>query len=679
MARDVKKAPPMKPRSFVFTVLPLLSLSMGAVACGGGSGSTETDTHQSLRRFGSEAELVGYLEKADEANPNKSTGSSSGSSGSMAGSPSSGASADASGSSSAPAPANETITNNQEQGVDEGGIVKNIGSSLVVLRKGRLYAVSVAQAGQPAQTDSIPVAPVDALNQSVWYDEMLVRGDRIYVIGYRYGVKLAGEADPSSGGGYYGSHGATEVSSFRLGAAGKLERLKTLFLESNDYFSGSNYASRMIDGKLVFYMPHGAWRYSYGSGGSPGKASLKIPTYFTSNGDGSFTKGAPIFTPTDVYVPLDLPKSPVFHTVVKCELPETGDFACHARSLLSSWGREHYVTPGAVFLWSLPRAYMFRFEDLGVVAHKSAVTPRDQFSFKAKDNVLHIVGTEWRDTSSSTAADGIALPSDAPSSTTYVAPKVVVESLPISDFDVLGDQPLASKSRAVQIDTSTSSWISKNRFVGDALFLGVGGGYSYDPKTGSATPTNPPRIVRFELGSGVTTSRDVAGQVTRIEPMGDATALVAVQATGALELESLPTSGALAPAGSTRIDGLTEGESRSHGFFFKPAASGGGAFGLPVLNNVTSGGGGGYYYGGGVSNIGFWSVSSTGALGALGMVSSSKETGVCETSCVDWYGNTRPIFLGERAFALMGSEVAEISVAPAAARVGTPAVLTFVK
>ena len=669
----------MTPRSFVFTVLPLLSLSMGAVACGGGSGSTETDTHQSLRRFGSEAELVGYLEKADEANPNKSTGSSSGSSGSMAGSPSSGASADASGSSSAPAPANETITNNQEQGVDEGGIVKNIGSSLVVLRKGRLYAVSVAQAGQPAQTDSIPVAPVDALNQSVWYDEMLVRGDRIYVIGYRYGVKLAGEADPSSGGGYYGSHGATEVSSFRLGAAGKLERLKTLFLESNDYFSGSNYASRMIDGKLVFYMPHGAWRYSYGSGGSPGKASLKIPTYFTSNGDGSFTKGAPIFTPTDVYVPLDLPKSPVFHTVVKCELPETGDFACHARSLLSSWGREHYVTPGAVFLWSLPRAYMFRFEDLGVVAHKSAVTPRDQFSFKAKDNVLHIVGTEWRDTSSSTAADGIALPSDAPSSTTYVAPKVVVESLPISDFDVLGDQPLASKSRAVQIDTSTSSWISKNRFVGDALFLGVGGGYRYDPKTGSATPTNPPRIVRFELGSGVTTSRDVAGQVTRIEPMGDATALVAVQATGALELESLPTSGALAPAGSTRIDGLTEGESRSHGFFFKPAASGGGAFGLPVLNNVTSGGGGGYYYGGGVSNIGFWSVSSTGALGALGMVSSSKETGVCETSCVDWYGNTRPIFLGERAFALMGSEVAEISVAPAAARVGTPAVLTFVK
>ena len=669
----------MKPRSFVFTVLPLLSLSMGAVACGGGSGSTETDTHQSLRRFGSEAELVGYLEKADEANPNKSTGSSSGSSGSMAGSPSSGASADASGSSSAPAPANETITNNQEQGVDEGGIVKNIGSSLVVLRKGRLYAVSVAQAGQPAQTDSIPVAPVDALNQSVWYDEMLVRGDRIYVIGCRYGVKVAGEADPSSGGGYYGSHGATEVSSFRLGAAGKLERLKTLFLESNDYFSGSNYASRMIDGKLVFYMPHGAWRYSYGSGGSPGKASLKIPTYFTSNGDGSFTKGAPIFTPTDVYVPLDLPKSPVFHTVVKCELPETGDFACHARSLLSSWGREHYVTPGAVFLWSLPRAYMFRFEDLGVVAHKSAVTPRDQFSFKAKDNVLHIVGTEWRDTSSSTAADGIALPSDAPSSTTYVAPKVVVESLPISDFDVLGDQPLASKSRAVQIDTSTSSWISKNRFVGDALFLGVGGGYRYDPKTGSATPTNPPRIVRFELGSGVTTSRDVAGQVTRIEPMGDATALVAVQATGALELESLPTSGALAPAGSTRIDGLTEGESRSHGFFFKPAASGGGAFGLPVLNNVTSGGGGGYYYGGGVSNIGFWSVSSTGALGALGMVSSSKETGVCETSCVDWYGNTRPIFLGERAFALMGSEVAEISVAPAAARVGTPAVLTFVK
>ncbi|MAE77989.1 MAG: hypothetical protein CMJ85_14090 [Planctomycetes bacterium] len=46
------------------------------------------------------------------------------------------------------------------------------------------------------------------------------------------------------------------------------------------------------------------------------------------------------------------------------------------------------------------------------------------------------------------------------------------------------------------------------------------------------------------------------------------------------------------------------------------------------------------------------------------MVSSSRAAeGKCETSCVDWYGNTRPIFLRDRVFALMGSEIVEVSLA----------------
>lgn len=31
----------------------------------------------------------------------------------------------------------------------------------------------------------------------------------------------------------------------------------------------------------------------------------------------------------------------------------------------------------------------------------------------------------------------------------------------------------------------------------------------------------------------------------------------------------------------------------------------------------------------------------------------------CQASCVDWYGNARPIFLGERVLALMGYELVE--------------------
>lgn len=671
-----------RPR-ILLALLPIFSAA--SFACSGNetapSGGGGGGNGASLRRFGSEAELARYLEEADPEP--KNTGSSGGFA--DAGSPSSApseSSAGASSDSKSSAPANETITNNQEAGVDEGGIVKNIGEALVVLRKGRLYAVSIAAAGAPQQTDSMAVAPMDELNKNVWYDEMLVRGDRLYVIGYRYGLTLTDDAATATAPGVpsYASHGATEVASFRL-VNGKIERLKTLFIESNDYFSGSNYASRMIDGKLVFYMPHGAWSSPYAYGATAKKREVRIPRFFTPNADGTFTKGAPVFAPTDVYVPLDLPESPSFHTVVKCELPDDGSFTCNARSLLSSYGREHYVTPGAVFLWSLPRAYMFRFEDLSVVAHKAAARPQDQFSFKLDSGVLHIVGEQWTapkpSSGSGSGSDPIsqgdsASPSGGGGSTPPKAPAFVVESLPIADFDIYGEQSLEQKERVVALGTPDGSYryVSKNRFVGQSVFLGVSS-YSYSPNGGSGSSTN--KVIRFELSSGATTVRDVPGQVVRIEPLGEARALVAVQSASALDLESLPINGALAPQGSVHVEGLSQGESRSHGFFFKPAANGGGAFGLPVMNNEGSSGG---WYGSGISNIGFWAVQPSGAMNGLGVVSSSKETGICETSCVDWYGNTRPIFLGSRAFALMGSELAEIAVEPAAVRIGTPALLT---
>lgn len=665
-------------RPELFALLPLFA----SIACGGGGAGSAPGGNggASLPRFGSEEELVGFLEKHDTSRSTGGYADASGAGGASSSSSGSSGSGASGGSTSSPAPSNnETITNNQEAGVDEGGIVKNIDGALVILRKGRLYAVSIATAGAPAQTDSIAVAPSAALNSNVWYDEMLVRGSQIYVIGYRYGLKLANEQSSP----YAYGRGATEVSSFRL-SGGKLERQKTLFLESNDYFSGTNYASRMIDGKLVFYMPHQAWRYlpqtpssssSGGSGaGTAPKKSLQIPTYFTASPDGTFTKGAPIFAPTDVYMPLDAPKNPVFHTVVKCDLPEGGDITCSSRSLLSNWGREHYVTPKAVFLWSLPRAYMFRFDDLGVVAHKAAATPTDQFSFKEKDGKLHILGNEWTDPEGKKAAGASSSGSgDAPveSQPVHKRPSLVVESLPIADFDVAGEQSLAGKERVVEAgeegSAPSSSYVTKNRFVGDAVFAGI---VKYDYGSGATAPKA--KIVRVELASGAVTTREIAGTVTRIEPMGDSRALVAIQERTALSLESLPVSGALAPQGNTRVDGLTEGESRSHGFFFKPSANTAGTFGLPIMNAQT---GGGSYYGGGISNIGFWSVAESGALASLGVVSSSKETGVCETSCVDWYGNTRPIFIGDRAFALMGSELTEIGLAPVG-RIGTPAVLT---
>ncbi|MBL8401297.1 beta-propeller domain-containing protein, partial [Accumulibacter sp.] len=80
---------------------------------------------------------------------------------------------------------NESVTNVQHAGVDEGGIVKVHGDHLVILRRGRLFTVRIG-----AQ-DLRPVAAIDAFGSDVdpggaWYDEMLISGNTIVVIGYSY-------------------------------------------------------------------------------------------------------------------------------------------------------------------------------------------------------------------------------------------------------------------------------------------------------------------------------------------------------------------------------------------------------------------------------------------------------------------------------------------------------------
>ena len=109
-----------------------------------------------------------------------------------------------------PSPTGESITNVQEAGVDEGGIVKPFRDFLVVLRRGRLLSVRVGEDGLE------PVHMVDAYppgtRGSGWYDEMLIRDDTIvYKNHYDIGVAVGGgkgpEAAQKAGGGFFGLGG----------------------------------------------------------------------------------------------------------------------------------------------------------------------------------------------------------------------------------------------------------------------------------------------------------------------------------------------------------------------------------------------------------------------------------------------------------------------------------------
>ncbi len=130
----------------------------------------------------------------------------------------------------------DSITNVQHAGVDEGGIVKRHGDYLVILRRGRLFTVKVGD------NDLAPVSVADAFGSGIdprgaWYDEMLISGSTIAVIGYSY------------------ARGGTEIGLFDISRAGRLAYRATWHLRSNDYYSSRNYASRLIGSKLVFYTP----------------------------------------------------------------------------------------------------------------------------------------------------------------------------------------------------------------------------------------------------------------------------------------------------------------------------------------------------------------------------------------------------------------------------------------
>ena len=515
---------------------------------------------------------------------------------------------------------NEVITNNQEEGVDEGGIVKNIGDHLMVLRQGRLYAVDVRGGDKPVQTHSVRVSLDEELNQSVWYDEMLVRGRDIYVIGYRYVARIDGEDSLLSYG--FGT-GTTEIAHFSLEEDGKIARQETQFFESMDYYDFSNYSSRMIGDRLIFYLPL--------SGG-------RQPGMLRYLGEGEFERAEIILAQEDIVSAGD---SGVTHVLVTCKV---GGQSCAARGLEGATSSARYVTRDDVYLWMGEAVWALSLEDGGMTQHAVRGVPRDQLSFK-------MMGDELKVMVSSTSAT-------AERSRWGSSPdQLELLTLSRADFGAQADQQVRGEL-LYKDEEGGYVYSSRSRFTQDALL------YAYH-RDGSE------RVGIYMLNGQEQRELDLGDEsVTRIEPMRGVGALIVssryerrkrrlFRYDSFLTLRAIKiTEQGATIAHRVVLEGAREGETRSHGFFYKPGKVGG-VFGLPILGERGLLG----WWGSGISNIAFFAVSGEGRMEGYGAVSSSEESeGACETSCIDWYGNTRPIFLGERIFALMGSELAEVAL-----------------
>jgi len=518
----------------------------------------------------------------------------------------------------------ESVTNVQHAGVDEGGIVKVHGDHLVVLRRGRLFTVAIGDGALK------PISAIDAFGPDIdprgtWYDEMLVTKDTIVVIGYSY------------------ERGGTEVGLFQIDDSGKLNYRSTYHLRSNDYYSSRNYASRLIGSKLIFYTP----LYFYPGAEDPFQSFPAVRKWHKGATPGEFHRIAPA---SRVYRPqtdFNADYGMALHTVTTCDLAN-GGFDCQATSVIGPAGRVFYVSPGAVYVWASswshygqeqrPQSLLFRMplDGSGPSALTVSGSPVDQFSFlESEDQHLNVL------VRSESKGDGMWAAEVA-------AGDVALLRLPILNFSDGSEMALTSNYRRLP---KPEGYTFQNRFVGDYLIYGTGSGWGY-PET---KETSNLFLVRWARGDSH--QLKLPHGVDRIEQMGSDAVVVGTDGKD-LHFTSLRLSNWPEIVSRYTRKGASQGELRSHGFFYKAEGNDAGTLGLPI----SVPGRPGYRHLFEESAAILFLRNDSLQFREVGELGAQPERAIndqCRSSCVDWYGNARPLFLRGRVFALLGYELVE--------------------
>lgn len=533
-----------------------------------------------------------------------------------------------------PGAAAESVTNTQTAGVDEGGIVKVHGRHLVILRRGRLFTVEI---GSKAQDSTLrPVAMLDAFGPDIdpggaWYDEMLLSGDTIAVIGYSY------------------ARGGTEIGLFNIDAAGQLSYRATYHLRSNDYYSSRNYASRLIGDKLIFYTP-----LYLNFSGNPLEGFPALRKWqrqpFNASAATAFQRIAPatrIYRTDDDLNPLN---GLALHTVTVCDLSKA-EMTCQATAILGPRGRVFYVSGESVYVWtteqvadgkgsSANRSALYRIPLNGTAptAVKTQGVPIDQFSFLESGQQLNVLlRAEGRGEGmwGSEVSNG----------------DLALLRLPHA---LLGDGTQTVEASHYQPLPKVDGHTVQNRYIGPCLLYGSGESWGHsnhqrEQQSVQIVRLDSRQVQRLELGHSV----------DRVEALGDH-ALIVGTAGRQLHFSSVRLDASKAADIVSRYtqENAVQGETRSHGFFYLPESPQDGLLGLPVRQSGSAG-----YQQLHQESAAILYLRNRGLkLHELGALAAQPGVGAndgCKASCVDWYGNSRPLFLRQRIFALMGYELVE--------------------
>ncbi|MFZ5619270.1 MAG: beta-propeller domain-containing protein, partial [Pseudomonadota bacterium] len=550
-------------------------------------------------------------------------------------------------------PASPSITNVQKQGVDEGDIVKQVGRFLIVLQDGRLFSINIGEsAGGLTLADRIDIYASAA--DDAWYDEIVTHDDLIAVAGYSYDRE------------------ASEITVFRLDKRGRLTNEGKFFIASDDYYDTDNYATRLVDDKLILYTPIDLyWAARKGE-------KVKWPVVTRQPGvekdDERRDEGRALFGATNVYKPVQPALWPVIHAVSVCPLGERSSAAlvCETSAIIGPWGHEYYVSNSDAYFWlnadswetrryldqvggceahlkiapaaSLGGA-LFRLPHSGARAGFMRVSgkPPNQFSLDTSDTEFRAL---LRDVGGGACADG-----GFAAGTAYF-------QAPLSSLGrkgaAAGD---ANYIKAPDIDVNAV----ENRFTETHLVYGGRTGYgAYPPDTEEGDQSSPIHIVPIRDPHFIVTL-DAAHNIIRLERAGDYVIATGYRNDKGLSVSVIDFLGAPRISGSALLDGRYESEGRSHAFNSAIGEDGAGLIGLPTMTREQDADD--WWWRSDASDVSFLAINREGGVADRGALLSSGAEATndykCDVSCEDWYGNSRPIFIDGRVFALTGVELIE--------------------
>jgi len=601
---------------FFLSILPgCVSVSADAIPPVLGQSWT-TPAKKTMRAFRSDAELAAYLKKLAEKQ--RAEGQRAQKSESAAATP-------ASPLGLAAADIDDSVTNVQHAGVDEGGIVKVHGDHLVILRRGRLFTVKLGDGSLQ------PVSAVDAFGpdinpQSTWYDEMLVSDDTIVVIGYSY------------------ERGGTEVGLFNINDAGQISYRSTYHLRSNDYYSSRNYASRLIGSKLIFYTP----LYLNPGAEDPFQTFPAVRRWHKGAQRQGFQR---IVSATNVYrseQEITSPYGLALHTVTVCDLAD--GFSCKGTAVLGPVGRVFYVSPESVYVWvtdwrrrsnqyrEQSQLYRMPLDGSGPSAVVVSGSPIDQFSFlESQDRHINVLVRSAAAGDAMWAAEG-------------ASGDVALMRVPVSSFSD-GSQTVPAENYRVL--PKPRGYTFQNRFVGDHLLYGTGSGWGYPAGSVSSNLF----AIRWADRAGDINQLSLPHGVDRIEQMGSHAVVIGTDGKD-LHFSSVRLGRSAEVAGRYTREGASQGELRSHGFFYKPDGPNTGTLGLPISRPDRAG----YRHLFESSAAILFLRNDSLQFQVVGELGARPERAIddaCRASCVDWYGNARPLFVRGRVLALLGYEIVE--------------------